>query len=102
MSYDEKTDQMNWKDEIVWFGISFLSGTVLSLLFLFFDKFPEANKITIFIICTVGFYILSILVRIQNHRGKILSGKTGIKEKYLKFIFPVLGFVIGVAVIFFN
>lgn len=102
MSYDDKTDRMNWNDEIIWFGISCISGILLSALFLVFEKFPNASTFTLFASCVFGFYILSILVRIQNHRGKILSGKTGICEKYLKFAFPLFGFVIGLAIIFFD
>lgn len=102
VSYDEKTDRMNWKDEYSWLVISFVSGLFLSFLFIFFDRFPEANNIAIYAICCGGFYLLSILVRIQNHRGKSLTGKTGVKEKYLKYIFPLLGFGIGFAILFFN
>lgn len=102
MGYDEKTDRMNWGDEFGWFGISFFSGIVLSILFLFFDRFPKANIIVLFFICIFGFYLLSILFRVQNHRGKILSGKTGIKEKNIKVVFPILGFAIGLALNYFK
>ena len=102
MSYDENTGRINWKDELSWLIISFISGLVLSSLFIYFEKFTEANCIVILSICCTGFYLLSILVRAQNHRGKPLTGKTGIEEKYLKFIFPALGFGIGLAILFLN
>ena len=102
MSYNESADRMNWKDEFGWITISILSGLLLSVLFVYFDKYPDASIILIAVICCVSFYLLSILVRIQNHRGKPLTGKTGINEKYLKYIFPLLGFGIGLAVTFLN
>jgi hypothetical protein len=101
VSYDEKTDRMNWNDELSWLLISLFSGFVLSFLFICFDTFPKANTLAVYALCPACFYLLSIAVRIQNHRGKLLTGKTGIKEKYLKYIFPLLGFVIGFAVLFF-
>lgn len=100
MSYDEKTDRMNWKDEFSWLAISLVSGVLLSSVFIFFDRFPATSKLVIFVICCAGFYLLSILVRIQNHRGKPLTGKTGVKEQYLKYVFPILGFGIGFAIHF--
>lgn len=54
MSYDEKTDRMNWNDEIVWFGISSISGTLLSSLFLFFDKFPKTSNIPLSNVAFLG------------------------------------------------
>jgi hypothetical protein len=98
VSYDENTDLMNWKNELSWLAISFGSGLLLSFLFIYFDKY----SIVIYAICCIGFYLLSILVRAQNHRGKMLTGKTGVKEKYLKYIFPLLGFGIGFAILFLN
>jgi hypothetical protein len=102
VSYDEETDRMNWKDESSWLVISFVSGLMLSFLFIYFDRFPEANNILIYAICWAGFYFLSILVRIQNHRGKPLTGENIVKAKYLKYIFPLLGFGIGFAILFFQ
>jgi hypothetical protein len=49
----------------------------------------------------VGVYLLSILIRAQNHRGKVLSGKTGFNEKYLKYSLPLLAIGIGLLFIFF-
>jgi hypothetical protein len=40
-------------------------------------------------------------MRIQNHRGKILTAKTAINEKYIKYLFPLIGFGIGLAILFF-
>ena len=101
MSYDEKTDKMNWKDEFSWIAISAVSGIVLSLIFMYVNRFPNAHLVTVISGCCIGFYILSILIRIQNHRGKVLTGKTGTNEKTLKFVFPLLGFGLGLALIFF-
>ena len=100
MSYDEKTNRINWRDETGWLLISIISGLLLSFLFMYFDRFPKANGIAIIAFCCVGFYFLSILLRAQNHRGKSLTGKTAIKEQYIKYIFPLLGFGIGFAIIF--
>jgi hypothetical protein len=100
MGYDEKTDKIDWKDEYSWIVISAISGIVLSFLFVYCNKFPNSNVVTIISVCCIGFYILSILVRIQNHRGRIMTGKTGSNEKILKFVFPILGFGLGLALIF--
>jgi len=97
MSYDEK---INWNEENTWILISLISGLILSFLFIYFDRFPNTNLIAILSISCIGFYILSILLRIQNHRGKILTAKTAVNEKYLKYIFPIVGFGIGLALIF--
>jgi hypothetical protein len=81
-------------------AISIFSGLLLSLLFVFFEKFPNANIIVVSVICVAGFYLISILVRAQNQRGRALTGKAGIKENYIKYIFPVLGFALGFAFLF--
>ena len=44
-------------------------------------------------VCSLGFYVLSILGRIQNHRGRILTSKTAVPEHVLKYVFPVVGFL---------
>jgi len=100
MGYDDKTDKMDWKDETAWMLISFISGVFLSLIFIYFNRFPEANHVSVILICCIGFYVLSILIRVQNHRGKVLTGKTATNEKILKFIFPILGFGFGMALLF--
>jgi hypothetical protein len=100
MSYDEKTGQMDWKDELVWILISIISGLLLAFLFYYFQKFPNANNLLITLISCLSFYILSILLRVQNHRGILLTGKTSFNENMLKYIFPILGFVVGLALIF--
>ena len=101
MSYDEKTDKIDWKDEYSWMVISAISGIVLSFMFIYFNRFPSSRLVTVISVCCIGFYILSILIRMQNQRGKVLTGKTGTNEKILKFIFPILGFGFGFALIFF-
>ena len=102
MSFDDRTFNINWKDEFSWIVISLVSGILLSFVFAYYDRFPLANHIVVASICCIGFYLLSILIRAQNHRGKTLTGKTGFNEVYLKFVFPVLGFAIGFALIFLN
>jgi len=101
MSYDEKNNKMDWKDECIWIGISVVSGVLLSLLFMYSNKFPELNLVSNISVCCIAFYVLSILIRVQNHRGKVLSGKTVVNEKLLKFIFPILGIGVGIALIIF-
>jgi len=101
MSFDERTDQMNWKDEFVWIGISGVSGLVQWLLFIYFEKFEDVSHITLLSLSILCFYILSILLRIQNYRGKFRTGKTAFPEKNLKWAFPVLGFLIGIALLVF-
>ena len=101
MSYDEKTGKMDWKEEYAWIAISLISGLVLSFIYLYFNRFPSANHVAVISICCFGFYVLSILIRAQNHRGKTLTGKTGFNEKTLKYIFPIFGFGIGLALFFF-
>jgi hypothetical protein len=100
MSFDDKTDQMNWKDESSWFVVSLGSGFALSLMYIDFQTFPETNVFILFLICSLGFYILSILVRIQNKRGMALTAKPAFDEQKLKFVFPILGFAIGIAILF--
>ena len=101
MSFNEKTDQMDWRDESVWILISIGSGIVLSFIYFYFQRFPDVSNLVIILICCIGFYVLSILIRIQNHRGQALTGKPGFDEKKLKFVFPIVGFVIGLAVLLF-
>ena len=102
MSYDDKSDRMDWKDEARWLVISLVSGVLLACMFVYLNRFPRANQVVIYVACCIGFYLLSILVRIQNHRGKPLTGKTGVQEHYLKYIFPILGFGMGLAVLLFH
>ena len=101
MSFDEKTDVMNWKDECIWILISIGSGTLLALLYFYFQTFPAANPVVLVLLCCLGFYLLSILIRIQNHRGQALTGKPAFAEARLKFVFPVLGFALGIALLLF-
>ena len=101
MSYDEKTDKMDWKDEYTWMVISLISGVLLSFLFFYFDKFSNISPVAVISVCCISFYFLSILVRIQNHRGKVLTGKRALNEKILKFIVPVLGFGIALLIFFY-
>ena len=99
MSFDEKTGQMDWKDESGWILLSIGSGLTLTTLYLFFHRFPDANSFAVALICCFAFYALSILLRIQNQRGRALTGRPAFNESKLKYVFPVLGFVIGIALL---
>lgn len=101
MNYDLNTDRINWKDECSWIGIALVSGLVLSLLFSFFDRFPASNPLVITFWSCVGFNVLSILLRLQNHRGEFWLGRTIHKESRIKVAFPVVGFVFGIALLVF-
>jgi len=101
MSFNEKTGQMNWKDELVWVLISIASGILLSLVYFHFQRFANVNNFTVVLACCMAFYVLSILVRIQNHRGQALTGRPAFNEAKLKLVFPLLGFAIGVALLLF-
>jgi uncharacterized membrane protein YfcA len=101
MSYDDKTGKMDWKDESIWMLISLVSGIALSIVFIHFNRFQNVETTAVFLLCIIGFYVLSILLRIQNHRGKILTAKTAINEKYIKYIFPIIGFGLGLALLLF-
>jgi len=100
MSYDPVSDKMDWKDERSWMVISIISGIVLSFLFVYFDRFQSANPVAVILASCFGFYLLSILLRIQNQRGRVLTGRSGSKERIIKYIFPVIGFLFGFALIF--
>jgi len=99
MSFDEKTEQMDWKDEASWMAIATISGVILWLIYSYFGRFPDSKPLTVLSLCIASFYLLSILVRIQNHRGKLLTGKTGWPEKRLKWVFPIMGFLVGLALL---
>ncbi len=38
----------------------------------------------------------------QKQRGRVLTGKSGSKERSIKYIFPIVGFVFGIALMFFK
>ena len=99
MSYDDKTGKMDWRDEYSWMSISLISGGLLSFLFVFFNKFQNVSYFVLVFLAGTGFYALSILLRIQNQRGKILTSKTAVNERYIKYIFPIIGLGIGLALI---
>lgn len=101
MSFNDRTDRMDWKDEFVWIAISVVSGVLLAYLYYYFERFQDESSVVIGLICCVAFYVLSILVRIQNHRGQALTGKTAFDESKLKWIFPIVGFAIGFSVLLF-
>jgi len=55
MSYDDKTGRMNWKDESAWVATSIISGTVLSFIFIHFNKFQNKSYISLISLCCIGF-----------------------------------------------
>ena len=101
MSFDEKTQRMNWEHEFFWIGISVVSGLIQWLLFTYFEKFEDVSQLTLLSLSILCFYMLSILLRVQNYRGSFRTGKTAFSEKNLKWVFPVLGFLIGIALLVF-
>jgi len=100
MNFDLGTDRMDWRDEISWLVIAGISGMLMSLLFAAFDRFPGAGLPVVMLLCCVGFYVLSILLRLQNHRGEFWLGRTIVREGRLKLVFPAVGFVVGLALLF--
>lgn len=78
--------------------ISIISGVLLSLWYFARKQFPNTHALTVIGLCCLAFYVLSILLRIQNQRVRLLIGKSAIDEKRLKYWFPSLGFGIGVAI----
>ena len=101
MSFDTKTDQMNWRDEFSWMGTCIGSGLILTLFFAAVDRFPGVSLAVVARSSCLGFYLLSILARLQNHRGEFWLGRTILKERRLKIIVPVAGFLFGVALLEF-
>lgn len=101
MSYDDETDRIDWKDEIVWILIAVASGVALSMLYFVLGKFSGISWFVLLLICCVGFYVLGVLLRIQNYRGRVLVGRTLFPEERLKFVFPALGFIVGIALVVF-
>ncbi len=90
MDYHEKINKVDWKDECSWMVISAISGIVLWIIFLVFDRFPNVGFGFLLLACCIGFYGISILLRIQNHIGKPLTGR-------IKVVFPILGLILGFA-----
>ena len=88
-----------WKKEQSWMVISLISGILISALFVMFDQFPGLSEFLLVVASTMSFYILSIILRLDNARGKARSGKPGLTELDLKVGFPVLGFGVGLCLI---
>ena len=63
MSVHEKTGQMDWEDESAWMLISIVSSLLLSYLFIYYQRFPDAGNLTIIVICCVAFYVFSIFIK---------------------------------------
>lgn len=99
MSYDPDSGKVDWRDEAGWMLISLVSAIVLTLLFIYFGTFSDPNVLILFLVTCAAFHLISILVRIQNYRGVLLTGRTAFPEKWLKVVFPVLGFAVGLAMI---
>lgn len=47
----------------------------------------------------LAFYLPGVLVRVQNARGRALTGRRGFPERALKWVFPLPGFLVGLALI---
>ena len=101
MSFDETSDRMNWKDELSWMAMAGLSGLLQWLLFRHFGTFASANQIMVLAVTLLAFYLLGVLVRIQNVRGRVLTGRKAFPERILIWVYPVPGFLIGLALIIF-
>ena len=99
MAYDPTTNSIDWRDEATWLAISIASGLLLAVLFLNSEKFAGASPLVLTPISMAGFYFLSILIRIQNQRGRIHTAKATIDDRYLKLVFPIVGFGIGIAIL---
>jgi hypothetical protein len=96
----DNSDKVNWKDEGSWVAIALVSGALLAALFLYLDRFPGAGAAVVVLLTCLGFYLLSILLRLQNHRGEFWLGRTIHKEGRLKIVFPIVGFAFGFALLF--
>jgi len=88
-----------WRNEQSWIVISLISGILISALFIMFNQFPGASEFLLVVASTISFYILSIILRLHNARGKAQSGKPGLSELDLKVGFPVLGFGAAICLI---
>ena len=58
MSYNEKTDKMDWKDEYAWMAISFISGLLLSFMFIFLTGFRTQIMSWLFLFAALVFMYL--------------------------------------------
>ena len=99
MSYNPKTDSMNWRDETIWLAVSIASGLLLVVVFSHSEKFAGASPLVLNSICIVGSYVLSILTRTQNQRGRLHTSNATVGEKHLKLFLPIAGFGIGIAIL---
>jgi hypothetical protein len=97
MRYRKILHQVDWKDECSWMLISAVSGVVLSIFFLIFDRFPNVKFVSVLIACCIGFYGISIFLRIQNRRSKPSTGKAETNARRIKVGFPIVGFILGFA-----
>lgn len=88
-----------WKNEQSWIVISLISGILISALFVMFNRFPGTSELLLVAASTMTFYILSIVLRVHNAKGKAQSGKPGLTELDLKVGFPVLGFGAGICLL---
>ena len=88
-----------WRHEQSWMVISLISGILISALFVVLNQFPGASEFLLVAASTISFYVLSIILRVHNARGKAQSGKPGLTELDLKVGFPVLGFGAAICLI---
>jgi hypothetical protein len=102
MRHHEETGRAGWRKESGWLAISVFSGLILSLLYRYFNRFPTVNPVALMLTACSSFYFLSILVRARNLRRPTAAGQgAALPDRYLKILFPVLGFAIGLVFFFF-
>ena len=100
MSFNEKTGLMDWRDEFSWVLIAIVSGILLAVVYRYFNRFHDVEGFLLAAGCSAAFYFISILLRIHNYRGQLLTGRTALNERKLKYIFPIVGFAFGIAIFF--
>ena len=101
MGFDPDTNEMDWHDELIWIGTALVTGVLLSLVLIYFQRFASTNIFLIIVLACSGIYLLGILLRIQNYRGQFWLGRTIVEERKLKFIAPAVGFAMGLALLVF-
>lgn len=102
MSYDEQSGRMDWRDEAGWLGIAATAGLLQWLLFRHFGVLADMTPAILLVLTVLAFWLLGVLVRIQNARGRALTGRTGFPERALKYLFPVTGFLVGLLLILYR
>jgi hypothetical protein len=99
MGFDEKTGRMDWRDELSWIAVAAVSGVLQWLLFRHFGTFAATSPPVVLALTLLAFYLPGVLVRVQNARGRALTGRRGFPERALIRAFPLPGFMVGLALI---